>query len=139
VLLEVSPHPFLIGTTHVSDNGMVCHQWGICFFFSFLSSSLKSIIWLFLLLVFKLQSLFFIFFYFFLCPFRKVLLVFNFIFHSKLKVLFFPIWSLLFWFLFFSWPFCKGFICFQFHPSIYIYGILFLPIWPLFFLFFSFC
>jgi hypothetical protein len=41
-------------------------------------------------------------------------------------------------FNFFSWPFYKSFICFQFHLLIQVYGILFLPICSSFFLFFSF-
>jgi hypothetical protein len=37
-----------------------------------------------------------------------------------------------FWF----WPFCRSFICFQFHPSIPIYHILYSPIWSSFFSYF---
>ena len=42
-------------------------------------------------------------------------------------------------YIFCFWPFCKSFICFQFHPSISIYQKLYFPIWFLFFwfLFFS--
>jgi hypothetical protein len=139
VLLEVSSRPFLIGTTHVSDNGMACHLWGIFFFFFFLSSSLKSTTWLFLLLVFKLRSLFFWFLIFFSFALLEKFYWFSISsFNLKLWYYFFQFDPCCFDFYFFSWSFCKSFICFQFHPSIHICGILFLPIWPSFFLFF-FC
>jgi hypothetical protein len=46
-------------------------------------------------------SSFFKFFYFFLGPFVKFLMVFNFILQFKLMILCFSIWSSLFWFLIF--------------------------------------
>jgi len=107
------------------------------FFFSFLSSSLKSTTWLFLLLVFKLQSLFFWFLIFFSFALLEKFYWFSISsFNLKLWYYFFQFDPCCFDFYFFSWPFCKSFICFQFHPSIHICGILFLPIWPSFFLFF---
>jgi hypothetical protein len=51
------------------------------------------------LLVFKFN--FFLFLIFFLCVFLETLLIFNFIILSKFMVLFFSIWSSLFWFLIF--------------------------------------
>ena len=56
----------------------------------------------FLLLLFKLQFLFFWFLIFCLDPFVEVLFIFNFIIQFKLMVLCFSIWFLLFWFLIFS-------------------------------------
>jgi len=78
--------------------------------FFFLSSPLKIRVWSSLLVIFKFQFLLFKFLIFFLCFFRKVLLVFNFILQSKFMVLFFSIWSLLSWF--FSYSFVKVlFVC----------------------------
>jgi len=107
------------------------------FFFSFLSSSLKSTTWLFLLLVFKLRSLFFWFLIFFSFALLEKFYWFSISsFNLKLWYYFFQFDPCCFDFYFFSWPFCKSFNCFQFHHSIHICGILFLPIWPSFFFFF---
>jgi hypothetical protein len=35
--LEVTPHSFLVGMTHVSGDGPVCRWWVFLFFFSFFS------------------------------------------------------------------------------------------------------
>jgi hypothetical protein len=51
------------------------------------------------------------------------------LFPKNYSLLVFQFKFLFFWFLILSWPFCRIFIYFQFHPSILIYQIWYSPIW----------
>jgi len=98
---------------HIDSDGVVCCQWGF-FLSSFLSSPLKFTVWFSLLLVFQLQSLFFLFLIFILHLLVKVLfiLISSFNLNFFYILFFFQFSPYSFDFYFFSWPFCKVFICF---------------------------
>ena len=98
VSLEISRFSHPVGTIRVSRGRDSCCWWTF-FPLSIHSSPMKIIALPFLLLVFKFK--FFLFLIFFLCVFLETLLIFNFIILSKFMVLFFSIWSSLFWFLIF--------------------------------------
>ena len=77
-------------------------------------------------MVFQLKSLIFLFLVFLLVFFVEVLFVFNFVLQSQFtKYYIFQFGPYYFDFYFFSCPFCKSFIGFQFHPLIQIDGIMF--------------
>ena len=142
VLLESSPHPLSNGAECVGDNGAVCYRW---IFFSFLTPPMKITAWPSLLLIVKLQSLFFWFLIFFSLAFlENALLVFNFILEFKFMVLFFPIWSLLSWFIiFFLDLFGKSLLVFNFIFQFKFMALFFLIwyslFWFLIFFYWLFC
>ena len=125
ILLEASLCHFPVGAMHVGGGGLVCRRWAFFLLF-FLFPSPNITTWPSLLLVFQLKSLIFLFLVFLLVFFVEVLFVFNFVLQSQfIKYYIFQFGPYSFDFYFFSCPFCKSFIGFQFHPLIQIDGIMF--------------
>lgn len=91
-------------------NGLVSQRWS--FIFS-LFLFIENFMFIFFIIDIWINSLFFK--KNFLTLFIKFLFVFNFTLQSQFFNIFFY-FTLILFLIFFPWPFCKKFICFQTHP-----------------------